>query len=330
MISIEQLEKNLSEKLILKNGLSSLIRNSDLFNGSADALQVIGVSDLTLNSVQISRPVDYSVTVSGTAQIIDVSQSLSIKVQIQQNGSITQEWTFSPTLPNWNFKNCFSNLPNCTGVSNNGISLIERDSFFYELVFNHPTFIIKRQDKGEDIYCLTFQGSLTPSSQNVFGQTIKAIVGSKALTVIGQIDLSGQIPIISLSAPLPQLRISLSKFSLENFSLLFKTKNTNLPGSEMGLSGSIHFAAVQTEISTPLLQGNFVWPLLVNFEDNALSLKNGFQDLESLLGIDIRGITFPKGLEALGAFYFSSVTLGFDPKKTSLSFITVVGKTDLS
>lgn len=326
MLTPQELYNDLSARISGSNKGLKIDAQFSIF--SPDILSALNISELDLSSVVLESPTASQVIISSAqVNVLSVDQTVDITFTINsETGDINQLWKFSP-LSAWNFKDSFPGLPGYYGADPDEVGFVSKANFLYDFTFQAPQFIYSTlDDPDNNIYKgLNFTGSLLLSGQQLLSDIELAVLGQGPLETCGTIGLSTAGNQIYLeTSGSPSLTIGSFNIGAVGLAMAVKGDNTWQGSSRMFLVGSVKVDNIDVFISTLLLEGNNLWTLEAAFQKGQLSLKNGFDQVAGILGINSSEITLPAGIEQLSSFYLSSLTFGFDPQSRSLSFITTV------
>ena len=326
MLTPQELYNDLSAQISGSN--KGLTIDAQFSTFSPDILSALNIDELDLSSVVLESPTASQVIISSAqVNVLSVDQTVDITFTIDSGtGDINQLWKFTPPSA-WNLKDSFPDLPGYYGTDPDSVGFVSKTNFLYDFTFQSPQFIYSTLDDPDtNIYKgLNFTGSLLLSGQQLLSDIELAVLGQGPLETYGTIELSSagnQIYLEASGSP----PLTIGSFNIDGVGLAMAVKgdSTWQGSSKMFLAGSVNIVGIDVFISTPLLEGNNLWTLDAAFQKGQLSLKNGFDQVANLLGIHTSEITLPAGIEQLSSFYLSSLTLGFDPQSSSLSFITTV------
>ncbi|HKP53052.1 MAG TPA: LysM peptidoglycan-binding domain-containing protein [Chloroflexia bacterium] len=268
-----------------------------------------------------------SVVVTGSATILNAPTTVTLTGWVDSGVVTLQLSGVVLSSAKWTFKTSFPSLPQYTGV--NGIFLTQLDSFFYSLNVTVPTFIIANATNASHSTTqgITFTGTLDVTTAPM--TVVAPLTQATTLHLSGTIKLGASAQAtINLQAPIAGLSISLGKISISSVYVSLQALTDPMTSeyeSVISLAGSVQIGTGTNPviISSPLLQGDFVWALQADFAPGQFSLTSGLNELTSFINGSPSDFVAPPAILKFTDFYLSQVGVGMDPKTLNINYIAV-------
>ncbi|HEX8598345.1 MAG TPA: LysM peptidoglycan-binding domain-containing protein, partial [Chloroflexia bacterium] len=323
--TLQDLANCLSNEIKSEGG-SQLTLSNALFPEAGSLVGYLQLTNLVITGAKMPSSTG-SVVVTGSATILSAATTVTLTGWVD-SGAVTLQLSGAvQSSVKWTFKTSFPNLPQYTGVS--GSFLAQIDSFFYQLSVSSPTFIIASgtNQAHSTTRGITFAGTLNITTAPI--NVVAPLTSATSLPLGGSILLGGGgQPTINLQAPIAGLSLSLGKVSIGGVYISLQVltdPETKAYQSAISLAGSVQIGTGTdpVTISSPLLQGDFVWSLDAEFTPGQFSLTNGLNELTSFINGSTSDFVAPAEILKFTDFSLNRVGVGVDPETLDIKFIAV-------
>ncbi|EXU63791.1 hypothetical protein Z951_34290 [Streptomyces sp. PRh5] len=251
--------------------------------------------------------------------------------------SLVLELTAAESTAPWTFETAFPALPRSRRPAATSGGLILGPSVLGPLILERPT-IDARNDPASPL--LQLRGTLPmhgdPSVADSDALARYADFLGDRLYLDGTVKLSpGEPPVLDLRAVAPGVRLDIAHLEVSAIGVTLTTTYPDpapLPDPGAPLSAVLMWAettlptspAEVVTVSGPLLIGDHVWPLQIDF-DTPLGLDRGVEALVAMTGGVVGDFALPSGIAAIDRFGLTSLGVGITPLDNgpSLSYVTV-------
>ncbi|HWG24171.1 hypothetical protein, partial [Actinospica sp.] len=299
-------------------------------DGLADLLRNLGAATLPVTGGQAALGPD-SAWVTGTTTYLNSSWSMLLTGRDVggTRASLSIELTLGAQATPWTLGQAFTALPPSRRVApNSGAGLRRGPSVLSGLILLQPSITATNEPTGAPAHprlagSLPLEGDGRVPGSDVLKQYAPFL--GATLFVDGEVDFTdSRPPVLDLPAVAPSASLQFGRLEVTEVGIRLATDYPDpyiLPERGAPLSAALLYAKVRlpsnpprlVDISGPLLFGDELWPLAIQFDD-PLDLEGGIQALLAIAGVDDSGdFTLPPGLAPLSEFGLSDLGFGIVP-----------------
>lgn len=317
--------------------LKNLINAANKF-GPSPAVSLVDaiVTQQTAASVVLTGRA--TLTVPGAPAANTVAMSVTLTATLPTPDEAVFRLALTPSAATWTFGTQFPNLPQSQIAIDGGVSW--QASFMTPLAARAPVFTADSIES--PVAAVLLSGSL-PLADNGVLEGLTGWLGVQPLALSGSIVMpqtADDQPAMNLSARLSGAQIKVGTMTVQDMSLSLQSQIDLDPAllgvtsqTLLSLSATLTIGAgpnaVLATLSSPLLQGDHVWPLYLSFDVNKPTLSGGLLMLMGLFdGMTPNQFPLPSSLPVLDDFTFENISVGLVPPTAEhpfggLSFVAV-------
>lgn len=299
-------------------------------DGLADLLRSLGESTLLVTNGHAYLGED-SAWLTGTTSYLNSPWSMTLTGQDTggPRAALRIELILDAQQAPWTLGQAFTALPPSRRVApNSGGGLRRGPSVLSGLILLQPSITATNELTGAPAHprlagSLPLEGDGRVPGSDVLKQYAPFL--GATLFVDGEVDFTdSRHPVLDLPAAAPSASLQFGRLEVTEVGIRLATDYPDpyiLPERGAPLSAALLYAKVRlpskppslVDISGPLLFGDEVWPLAIQFND-PLDLEGGIQALLAIAGVDDSGdFTLPPGLAPLSEFGLSDLGFGIVP-----------------
>lgn len=301
-------------------------------DGLGDLLRSLGASTLLVTGGHAYLG-DDSAWLTGTASYLNSSWSMTLTGQDAggPRAALRIELTLGAQPTPWTLGQAFTALPPSRRVvPDSGAALRRGPSLLSGLILLQPSITATNEQAGAPARprlagSLPLEGDNEVPGSDVLKQYAPFL--GATLFVDGEVDFTDSShPVLDLPAVAPSASLQFGRLEVTEVGIRLATDYPDpyiLPKRGAPLSAALLYTRVRlpsapprlvdVDISGPLLFGDELWPLAIQF-DHPLDLEGGIQALLAIAGVDDSGdLTLPPGLAPLSEFGLSDLGFGIVP-----------------
>lgn len=301
--------------------LKTLIVAANKF-GPSPAVSLVSDIDTQQTAATVVLTGRATLTVPGGAAANIVQVAVTLTATLPTPETPLFQLKLAPVNVGWTFGTQFPNLPQSQQNVDGGLTWLA--SYLIPIQVQHP---VLASDNNATTTAIGLAGTL-PIAGNGVLDTLVDWIGSQPLAIVGTIEMpqaTGDLPAMDLKARISGAQLKVGLMTVQDLSLWFQslldldqqvygvTALTQLSlSATMTLGGGSE--AVVATLSSPLLQGDYVWPLYLGFDANKPTLSGGLLMLTGLFdGLLPSEFPLPPTLPVLDDFTFDNISVGLVP-----------------
>lgn len=263
-----------------------------------------------------------TLTVPGGAAANTVAVTVTLTATLPTPDAPLFQLRLSPIDSGWTFGTQFPNLPQSQLAQDGVMSWLA--SFMAPLKVQRPALA---SDSDPATTAIGLAGTL-PIAGNGDLETLVAWIGPQPLAITGTIVMpqaAGGLPAMDLKARISGAQLKVGTLTVQDLSLWFQSQidlDPELFGvtalTQLSLMATMTLgagaSAVVATLSSPLLKGDYVWPLYLGFDGKKPTLSGGLLMLTGLFdGLLPSEFPLPPSLPVLDDFTFENISVGLVP-----------------
>ena len=287
-------------------------------------LEAFGTGTLTLTGATLTLG-PLSVVLTGNANYRNFAWGTTLTGESVSTGNrFTLAMQGQDASTPWTFGTSFPNLPQSRTITDH-LTVPLVDSVLLPLVVEQPLLsVTTAPPKPQGGFKPAFQGSLVLTDSSLAEYIV--YFGSAKLRLAGTIDFVDPAkPVFVLWAAAPNAEIGIPVINISEAGIKLRTDATDIFSLQEAAINSvaevyakIHFgvaAPITAEVTTPLLQGNFIWPMTAVFSE-PVTAATGFALILEFFGqppSNLYLFPFPLVDSLLRNFGVKAVGVGIQP-----------------